>query len=330
MAASYQTGTASSPTNLLQTLVTWLVAQGWTSDQSASDGSGWRAHLHKGALYVNLRAAVNESIWNYNNGAGYGIGLYLGDGYSGAANWRSQSGGPLANGTSNTVGAGIRLGSGAVTAYHFFDDGADHVTVVVERTPGLFAAMGWGPSTVKTGFNADFPYFWGSSSSFYNTLSPSGQSQAGAELTALCPGSANVNTSDAIAYGAAFVKVDAGTFSGRWVGVNEAGGGTSAGYTGREARCSADQSARTAEAEYPHWTGFSGTRVWHTAYSGALLLPVHFFVFTSPGARWAPAGHLPTVFFCKAVGNGFGAGQVYPVGGLNYMVFPNFAVRKAA
>lgn len=332
MAASYQTGTASSPTNLLQTLVTWLVAQGWTQDSSAADGSGWRAHLHKGGLYVNLRAAMNETIWNYTNGgtAGYGIGLYLGDGYSGAANWRSQSGGPLASGTSNTVGAGMRLGSGAIVAYHFFDDGADHITVVVEASPGLFRHMGWGPTTVKTGFSADFPYFFGSSSSYYNLTSPAGQSQAGGELTALCPGSANVNTGDALAYGAAFVKVDAGTFSARWVGVNEAGGGTSAGYTGREARCSADQSGRTALAEYPHWTDYSGTRSWQTAYAGALLMPIHWFVFTSPGARWAPAGHLPSTFFCRGVGNGFAAGQVYAVGGVNYMVFPNFAVKKAA
>ena len=38
MAASYQTGISSSPTNLLQTIVSWLTAQGWTVDLSASDG----------------------------------------------------------------------------------------------------------------------------------------------------------------------------------------------------------------------------------------------------------------------------------------------------
>ena len=49
MAASYQTGIASSPTNLLQTLVAWLMAQGWTVNQSEQEGTGWRAHLVKPA-----------------------------------------------------------------------------------------------------------------------------------------------------------------------------------------------------------------------------------------------------------------------------------------
>ena len=61
MAASYQTGTVAGPTALLQALVTWLVAQGWTSDSSASSGAGWRSHLHKNGLYINLRALVGEA-----------------------------------------------------------------------------------------------------------------------------------------------------------------------------------------------------------------------------------------------------------------------------
>lgn len=328
MAASYQTGTATSPINLLQTLVTWLVAQGWTQDASASDASGWRAHLHKNGLYANLRAAMNENIWQYTNGtAGYGIGLYLGDGYSGASNWRSQSGAPLANGTSNAVGVGMQLNAGAIVAYHFFDNGSDHVTIVVEKTPGVFVHLGWGPTTTKVGFSADFPYFYGSSASLFTVYT--GAAQAGGTDTAFCPGSASRLPTDALAYSAAFVRVDAGTFSGRWVGINQASGGNNAGYTGREARCSADQSGRTTVAEYVHWADVFA-RSNQSAYVGSTLLPVHFFVQTSPGARWAPAGRIPTVFLSRAFGNGFSAGQVLTYGGLNYMVFPNFVVRKAA
>ena len=184
MAASYQTGTSSSPVALLQSLVAWLnTTQGWVTDLNATDASGWRAHLHKNGLYVNMRAAMNESVWNYNHAAGYGIGLYLGDGYSGAANWRSQSGGPIQTATTNTVGAGMQLGSGAVTAYHFFDDGADHIVVVVEKSPGLFVHMGWGPSLVKTGYTLDFPYFFGSSPSYYNCAVPT-TGFNGSDLTA--------------------------------------------------------------------------------------------------------------------------------------------------
>lgn len=323
MAASYQTGTASSPTNLLQTLVTWLVAQGWTQDQSAADGTGWRAHLHKGGLYVNLRAAVNESVWTYNNGAGHGIGLYLGDGYSGAINWRSQSGGPLANGTANTVGAGVILGSGAVTAYHFFDDGADHIAVVVERSPGVFGFLAWGPSLVRTGYATDFPYFLGSAPSYFNTLAYSGQ--PGELATAHAPTSAVYLTST---YATCFVKVDAGTFSGRWVSVTNNTATPNSGYTGKQGRAAADMSNQMPKTEHPGWWNVDD-RSWQSAYSGALLLPLHLFV-TMTSTRHAPIGYPPTLFYCQAVGHGFGPGQVWPVGGADYMVFPNFAVRKAA
>src|SRR5262245_16044897 len=132
MAAAYQTGTATDPIDLLNVLVTWLQAQGWTLDSSATDGSGKRAHLHKSSDYVNLRAAVNEAIWpNLSGSAFYGIGLYMGTGYSGASGWAAQAGGPIKNGGSDTVGASMRLASGAITAYHFFDDGSDNVVVVV-------------------------------------------------------------------------------------------------------------------------------------------------------------------------------------------------------
>ena len=75
MAASYQTGVSSSPTNLLQTLVAWLAGQGWTVNQSEQDGAGWRAHLQKpGSLNVNLRAAHNERIWPKGGGGYHDLG----------------------------------------------------------------------------------------------------------------------------------------------------------------------------------------------------------------------------------------------------------------
>ncbi len=113
MPAAYSTGVSTSPTNLLQSFVTWLVAGGWTLDSSAAEGTGWRAHLHKGGVYVHFRAAGLEQVWaaaggkfhdsgHYNDGGsgaalakGYGIGFYLGTGYSGAAAWNEQVGGPL-------------------------------------------------------------------------------------------------------------------------------------------------------------------------------------------------------------------------------------------
>lgn len=344
MAAAYQTGTASSPSALLQALVTWLSSQGWTVDLSAASGSGWRAHLHKNGLYANLRAAMNERIWprgadwhDYGTG-GYGIGLYLGDGYSGAAGWAAQSGAPVRD-DGTTIGAGVNLPSGAVTAYHFFDDGSDHITVVVERTAGVFCHLGWGPRMAAAGQPADFPYFFGSSSAYLTTpATPPAGDRTGINVTALPPmshGDRDYSTYGGglqMVHTTAMVRVDAATFSGRWVG-NGNWPDHGYGYSGRYLRCALnahpDTQGTCNEGELPGYRFLAG-RVHQAAYAGALLLPLHCFVLTDPGARWAPAGYPPTVFWCDAVGHGYAAGAIYQVGGLDYMIFPGFAVRKAA
>ena len=329
MAASYSTGTATSPTDLLQKLVTWLVAQGWTQDASAADASGWRAHLHKSGLYVNLRSSMNETIWNYQDAAGYGIGFYLGSGYSGASSWKAQAGGPVQSGTSNTIGAGMRLGSGAITGYRFFDDGNDQIVIVVEKSPGIFVHMGWGPTLTKVGYSSAYPFFFGSSSSYYNCSDPSsGGPWPGHESTANCPMAQSMNFAGQV-LSCAFVKVDAAVFSAQWVS-NGSATTTSAGYTGGQHRCALEAAtgAPAAQTGHPNYAQIK-TRAWQTQYPGALLLPLHNFVAMASG-RYAPIGYPSTVFFCAAFGHGFAAGETYFVGSDLYMIFPNFVVKKAA
>lgn len=329
MAAAYSTGTATGPVDLLQKLVTWLAAQGWTADANAAEGSGWRAHLHKGspAVYVNLRAAVNEQIWQYRYANGYGIGMNLGDGYSSGAGWNVQSGAPLQYSTAYGIGAGMELASGAVTAYHFFDDGSDHITVVVERTPGLFVHMGWGLTLPPLGFTDPYPYFFGSSPSYMNTGMSGSYPNPGNDLTAATPMSeAHYYPSDYAS--SAFVRVPSAVYSGRWVG-NGYSTGTAAGYTGRIMRSILDTVTNASAIQYtPNYKRVE-SRAWSVAYPGALILPMHSFVAMSTG-RYAPVGYPPDVFYCLASAHGFTAGEVWAVGGVNYMVFPNFVVLKAA
>jgi hypothetical protein len=331
MPASYSTGSATSPVDLLQKLVTWLVAQGWTQDMSQAVGSGWRAHLHKAGQYVNLRAAIGEyDIWYYDASGssltGSGIGLYLGDGFSSGSAWNAQSGGPVQSGTSNVIGAGMYLPAGAVVAYHFFDDGADHVTVVVEKTAGVFVHMGWGPSLAKTGYTSDWWYFYASTHSYYNLYSAIA-TPPGIGVTAAPPMvPAYYYPSD---YGSnAFVRVDAAIFASRWVGLGD-GTDSQYGYTGRQGRSALDVIGYMSNITEIPAIGTMQDRGWQSAFTGALLLPLHVFVQATTG-RWIPAGYPPTVFHCVGVGHGFAAGAVYQVGGLDYMLFPNFAVRKAA
>jgi len=345
MAAAYQTGISSSPTNLLQTLVSWLTTQGWTTDASTGDGSGWRAHLHKGSLYVNLRAAMNENIWPYNGdyhdvgAGGYGIGLYLGDGYDGGEAWHAQSGRPTRPGDGSTSGCGMNLPAGSVSAYHLFDDGNDNIIVVVERSPGVFCFVGWGPALADLGQPEDFPYFFGSSGAVLNTLDTDpGGDRGGINISAYPPMShadqevSSYTGSSDRGHATAFVRVDADTFDGRWV-CNCEDPDDGYGYTGRLSRCSVNVGPALDAAidvgEYPSFAGLEN-RVHQSAYAGALLLPIHTFVLTDPGGRWAPIGYPPQVFWTEAVGHGYAAGEVYQVGGDDYMLFPHFAVRKGA
>jgi hypothetical protein len=335
MAASYSTNSATGPTDLVQKLVTWLVAQGWTQDASASYGSGWRAHLHKNGQYVNLRAIANEAanistIWGAGSAtAGYGVGLYLGTGYNGSNAFNAQAGGPTDSGGTNPIGAGMFLNSGAIAAYHFLDDGNDHITVVVDRGSGLFSVMGWGPSLVKTGYTNDFWYFYGSVPFYYNAVSPGTGPYPGIEASAAAPMSHSFNEAGS-RYATAFVRVDSSLYSGRWVGISDGAQTTQRyGYTGKQARCAMDNSNTIANAaEYPKMFPMFA-RGYQSAFVAALLLPLHCFL-NAASARWIPLGYPPTVFHFAGIGHGFTAATVYQVGGLDYLCFPNFAVRKAA
>ena len=356
MAASYQTGTSSSPTDLLQSLVTWLSGQGWTVNLSEADGAGWRAHLAKaGSLHINLRAAMDENLWpkgtsgyhDLGNG-GYGIGLYLGTGWDDLQPWSNQPGGPRRTYDLSTSGCGMNLPQGSVAAYHFFDDGNDHITVVVERAPNIFCHMGWGPTLQRATLPEDFPYFFASSSTKLNTAETEdvlAGNRHGFDLTAYPPMShtdEDYSTTTGISqtHCTAFVRVDAASWTGRWIGdckdENEG-----YGWTGRRMRdalnkCLAAQ-GQMEEDQYVNYqylwddgTGGPGERTLQSAFGGALMLPLHCFMETDPGDRWAPIGYPPTVFWTEAVGNGFSAGDIYQVGGQDYMLFPYFAVLKAA
>jgi len=339
MAASYQTGISTSPTNLLQTIVSWLTGQGWSVDMSQAEGLTWRVHIHKSGLYVNMQAAEDTVIWpkqpsgNWDAGPGYGIGLYLGDDFDAGLYWSLQGGRPVRT-DGSTAGCGMNLPSGPVAAYHFFDNGEDHITIVVERSPGIFCHMCWGPSMVKTGFSDDFPYFSASSSAYRNTFNDDLHvDRGGINITAYAPMShmdKDPVTAGSV-HSTAFVRVDAISFPDRWVG-NCNNDDAQYAYTGRYLRCALngnpESQATCDEDEFPGYQ-YMLSRVHQTAFAGALILPLHCYVLTDPGGRWAPVGYPPSIFWCEGVGHGYAAGAIYQIGGLDYMLFPHFAVRKA-
>lgn len=316
MAANYTTGTATSPIDLLQKIVTWLVAQGWTSDSSVSDGTGWRAHLHKGTRYVNFRAVMNEvGIWGGGQYAvGYGLCMYTGSGYSGASDWNSQAGGPIGNGQTYTVGVGMPLSAGPFVTHHFFDDGSDNIMIVCEKTSGVFVHLGWGTMAMIGGTGA--PYFFGSTSGYYSL-------GAGITASAYCP----MAVGDGVNGACGFIKLDVDTFTGKWVNIFTYATYAFLGGTGWQAQTSINggQSTTTEFPRYDNLKNFATPAL----NSQPVLLPLHVFVDRAAGGK-SMLGTLPSMFASNATNYGFSNLAVYQIGATNYMIFPNFAVVKGS
>lgn len=320
---SYQTGTATSPTDLLNKLAAWLVTIGWTQDALANDGAGRRAHLHNGAQYINLRASMNEgsgAIFDSQQQAGYALALYAGTGYNSGSSWKAQAGGPIISGGSATAGAAMNLPSGSV-GYHFFaDEAGDHVRVVVDRGASIFAHCGWGSRINRVGFLTNGAYFFGSCAGYYYGYGTGG----GASVTAYCPGSyGDFN-------GAAnlFVRVDVDAFTNKWIGFGSSVVANQ-GYTGKSGRTSIRSGIYNLDAGIAGYDTTLEARTVCAQNAGQVPLPPLLYVDRDVGGS-SLIGTLPEVFRTAAVGNGFTVGQEVAIGGSTYKLFPNFAVRKVA
>ena len=335
MAAAYQSGTATDPTDLLAKLVTFLTGQGWTIDANGADGAGKRVHAHKGSDYVNLRSAINEAVWpSLGGSAGYGIALYMGTGYSGASGWAAQAGGPIYSGGSALIGSAMELGSGAITAYHMFDDGSDNIVLVVERSGGIFTHLGFGRSLTKSGTWTGGKYFFAAKAGYNLALSgimgDSGTS-AGAPFCISQP----YNISSFAQQGSAgFVQIDVDSFTSKWVGFSSSGVSfPQDGYTGKLGHSGADYNATGTGAivttDIPGVTKLVRHLV-SAQNAQAVLLPIRLYVQRDAGG-WSHIGLVPNLTYCSAVDAGqFAAASLYTVNGKTFMLFPRFAVRKLA
>lgn len=313
---SYQPDTATSPINLLQQLCTWLQSIGWTQDMSQADGSGWRAHLHKGSNYANLRASVNETVWATEHGATNGLHLYLGTGFSAGSGWRAQPGAPVAFGGSPVVGVACNLGS--LVAYHFLADATgDNVVVIVEAYAGVYHHLAWG-QMVKAGAWTGGAYFNGTVSGYWSDLNPT--------ATDPCP-----FAEDAQQTGNIFVRADVDSVTGIWI-TNCAT--TKSGYQGMTISGQTKRikvplySGSNLDNRLPHYQTIEALQ--YTTLNGlATLLPVHLYVErdVSPGGV-SLLGQVPGIYKSIATSKGYGIGTDYALGPDTYLLFPNFAIKK--
>ena len=328
---AYQTGTATDPNDLLQKLVTFLAANGWTQDMSQADGTGWRAHLHRSTTYVNLKSttgAVNPWAFTANpapTATDAALHIYLGTGFSGAANWNAQTGGPILNGTSNNTGCSMPLPTGSVTAYHFFSDSSgDNVVVVVEKTTGVFTHLGWGVSLTKSGSWTGGPYFFAPVHGY--SFASDSTSAAGAQNgpTAKAP---FVYSDSVFSAANAYVRADVDVFTGKWLGCTGSLSQPSGGYTGRNF-VSEFRGGTAVVTGIPTMEYFV-ERSFSTMTSSATLVPIRVWAIRDSGG-YSLLGVVPNIFYSIATDKGFSAGTEITIGADTYKVFPNFAVRKVA
>lgn len=330
---AYSNGSATSTTDLLQQLVTFLAANGWTTDLSAAEGSGWRAHLHKSGNFVHLRAAENEAVWQSHFGStAYGLHIYTGTAFNSGQPWNNQvTGAPIQSGGSAPVGAAAYTSVGPFTNYYFMTDSAnDNVVVVIEKTPGLFVYAGWGLSLVTAGSITGGAYFFGSANGFFASDSAPGANIPGYTSTSACPGT---NADSVGAANVCWVRADVDSFTGKWISIGP-NVTASEGYTGKVGASNVKAHGVAASSTIPCYAQSDNAPEFQflqtSAQDGrANLLPVYLFAERdSTTTGFSMLGSLPTVFATNGVGNGFSNASEYTIGSDTYKMFPNFAVLK--
>jgi hypothetical protein len=331
---AYQTGSASSSTDLVQKLVTWLVGLGWNQDRSAVEGSGWTATLDKSGNFVNLRAVENESAvpWHVNVGfAHYGVHMYLSTAFNSGQPFNNQATGAPIGSSTFPIGVGMQLSAGPFSNYYFFADAtADNIVVVVEKTPGLFLHLGWGLSFIKAGAITGGPYFFGSTSGYYTSDTGLGPNAPGFTSTSDCP---FVSIDGIGAGGPGFVRADVDSWTGKWIGIYQSTG-PDQGFTGKAGSSSVQASVGSTPPNFPVYANSSSLQQFQfmqtsQADGRANLLPILLWALRDGTATgFSLLGTPPNVFSSNAVGNGFSNAEEYVIGSTTYKLFPHFAVVK--
>jgi len=92
---AYQTGTYTTPSNLLSTLSTFAQSNGWTLNDYSAEGDGYRLHIQNGSMYFNFLSfdtGPSQTRIALNGSTGYNAGNdaldqpgSIGGGYIGGA-----------------------------------------------------------------------------------------------------------------------------------------------------------------------------------------------------------------------------------------------------
>ena len=162
---SYETGTATSPGNLLSKLFDFAGSNGWTIDLDISTGAESPAYgtMHKGDSYTSF-IWFDDTIKIYSS-RGYTVGEVPGS-HPDSANDDSSG--------NKTTGQTVNAINGPYAAYHFFHDDSvvDYIHVVINIDGQRHRHFGFG-EMVKignwTGGQYSYGHFWSQSSNTVNS-----------------------------------------------------------------------------------------------------------------------------------------------------------------
>jgi len=323
MAATISIGTATGVVDLCQKLDSWLQTRGWTSNMSQAEDNGWRCHVSKGGVFVNLFGVANnvQKVWDLvsiqaNN---YALDLFLGSGFSGSSAFKDQPGGPQYI-TGGTVGCGAVIQNAAVTSYQFIDDGYDNIFVLIETSPGTYRHLYWGTLT-KIGSWTGGQYFGGS------TCGQRADVYYGPDNVAnMCPFSEGDITGN---NAACFVRADIDTFTSKWICGNSTSSKLSnPGATGKSLASGIYYSSNTPTADVPRISLELQAKM-HSSLSGRIFThPITIYAERDAGG-YSAIGIVPTIRFCNAYTYGMTVGTDVQLGPETWRVFAGFAVRVA-
>ena len=306
---AYETGTWLNPSDGLDKIRIFLLAQGWTVDAFTVEAPGKRLHMHKGAFYLNMKSADStaSNIWpDYLGAIGVQIGFNVGTGYTSANAWRDQPG-VVATAAGLSIGGAIPLPAGAITSYRFdYDDAYKSLVIYVQTQPGVWRWGGFGESLLKAG--AWTGGGWVASSSNYKMV---GYPYDIGHSNSLAAYPFGANSDASTNYPLVYVRADVDAFTGKWVSCCPTDVTGKAGDT-----CL--RGAQAVGANTPSFTTLLD-RARNAMNSLSVLLPVQVFAVRDAGGI-SLLGTLPNVFVTNI--NGMVAGQSYQQGVDWFTPFP--------
>jgi len=307
---AYETGTWLNPSDGLDKIRVFLIAQGWTVDSFAVEAPGKRLHMHKGTFYLNAKSSdgTSEYIWGANSFTPVPqIGFNIGTGYNAITSWRDQPG-VVKDSGGIPIGAPIALPAGAVVGYRLdYDDLYKSLVIYVQITVGIWRWVAFGENLIKAGvwtggawLAASQNYYWVGNSTgpgYGSTENPwpiGANSDNHVSLTTLLYVRADVD-----AYLSKWVSCSAYNLTGKMGDTNLAGG-------------------TATQPEVPGLTGLQ-VRARNALNSLSDLLPVQLFAARDAGGI-SLLGTLPNIYATNITG--MVPGQSYQQGVDWFTPFP--------